>query len=100
MMGMFLAARKWLAALEISAKLALFLFLFGVLLIAAFTTVHLIQSMKDLAKESGAATVRGEVATKGLQNVEKANRAEVIIDHDSDAAFAQCVRYSRTPENC
>ncbi|GLT01158.1 hypothetical protein GCM10007897_25490 [Sphingobium jiangsuense] len=52
------------------------------------------------ATETGRAEQRADDQAEVLNKVEKAKDAQEAIRRDDDAARAQCVRYSRTPENC
>lgn len=89
-----------IAPLSVQIKAVLVLFVIGLLLIAGFGLHHLIDSAQDSAEEKGAAKVERTVATKGLSNVEAANRAVVDASIDDRIARAECLRYSFTPENC
>lgn len=50
--------------------------------------------------ERGRETERAEQMAETIDRVEKANEAERQITASPDAARDNCVRHSRTPENC
>ncbi len=52
------------------------------------------------ARDAGAATQSATTATKGLSDVEAANRAADAVARDDRVRDADCVRHSRTPDNC
>lgn len=66
------------------------------------TTVakHKTNAAIEAAEGKGAATAAATAATKGLERVEKGNKAAAAVDRDDDARRAGCLRHSRTPENC
>jgi len=54
----------------------------------------------EQAAEAGRAEQRADDQSAILNQVEKAKDAQDAIRIDDDARHAQCVQYSRTPENC
>lgn len=54
----------------------------------------------DAAEKNGAASAAATAATKGMSNVEQANKAAAKVDRDPAVRRAGCLRHSRTPENC
>lgn len=54
----------------------------------------------DTAFESGKQTERADGAHDTIRQTERANNAAETIRRDPDARRADCLRDSRTPENC
>ena len=54
----------------------------------------------DTAEQAGASKGAAAAAEKGLTHVENANRAAEAVAHDPAVRDADCLRHSRTPENC
>lgn len=69
-----------------------------------FGLIRWIDRAQDAAvaqsREAGRAQQRADDQQQTLNQVEKAKDAQETIRRDDAAARAQCVRYSRTPENC
>ncbi|MCW2363560.1 hypothetical protein M2346_003061 [Sphingobium xanthum] len=55
---------------------------------------------EDGATEAGKQTERADGAQETIRQTERANDAAVTIRRDADARRADCLRDSRTPENC
>lgn len=90
----------WFKGLDLAAKLGIGLMILAVVAVAIVAINHFTDSAFDAAEESGAANVRVEVAEKGLSNVENANEAAAEVRRDPVLRNADCLRDSRTPENC
>jgi hypothetical protein len=90
----------WFKGLEMTAKLGIG-FLVSVLAISIFMGVRgaLISGL-DRAEQKGGTAVRADTAEKGMKHVENANRAAANVRADPVVRNAECVRDSRTPENC
>ncbi len=90
----------WTKGLDLAGKLGVGLVAF-VLIAALFVAVKtFVSGAFEASEEKGAATVRAEVAEKGMSNVENANKAAAQVHSDPVIRNADCLRDSRTPENC
>lgn len=80
------------------------LIVFALMLLAYFSLTHFTSKLTDQAASAGAASAKAEIAneatTKGLSDVQAAQSAAVAVDRDHSRAIAECLRDSRTPENC
>lgn len=75
----------------------------GIVLVIAlliFAISRFIDNAFDAAEQAGAAKVRAETLETTITRTEEANNAEDTIRNDPAAARDNCVRHSRTPENC
>ncbi len=90
----------WFKGLGVAAKLGVVAMLLGVVAIAVLTVNHFTDRAFESAEETGAANVRVIVAEKGMSNVENANEAAAEVKRDPVVRNADCLRDSRTPENC
>lgn len=90
----------WFKQLDIAAKLGIGLMILAVVAVAIVTINHFTTSAFDAAEETGAANVRVIVAEEGMSNVENANEAAAEVKRDPVVRNADCLRDSRTPENC
>jgi hypothetical protein len=95
-MGLFTAFR----ALPLLHKaIALFVAL-GLLWVGAQVVNHFVDRAFQGAEESGASRVEAKAATSALEAVEKGNAAAETVARDPAVRRADCLRDSRTPENC
>ena len=86
--------------LDLPVKLGLAL-LVGIIIAALVVAInHFTDRAFDASEDKGAANVRVIVAEKGMSNVENANKAAAEVSRDPVVRNADCVRDSRTPENC
>lgn len=90
----------WFKGLDWMAKAGVGLMVLAVVAVAIVTVNHFTDSAFEAAEETGAANVRVIVAEKGMSNVENANKAAAEVKRDAVVRNADCVRDSRTPENC
>lgn len=90
----------WFKGLDLIAKLGVGLMILAVIAVAIVTINHFTDRAFEAAEETGAANVRVIVAEKGMSNVENANEAAAEVKHDPVVRNADCLRDSRTPENC
>lgn len=91
---------RWIKGLDLAGKLGIG-FIILVFIAALFVAVKtFVSGAFDASEEKGAATVRAEVAEKGMSNVETANEAAAKVRSDPVVRNADCLRDSRTPENC
>lgn len=72
----------------------------GLLAVALLAANHFIDRAFDGAEESGASRVEAKAATSALEAVEKGNAAAETVARDPAVRRADCLRDSRTPENC
>ncbi len=90
----------WFKGLDLAAKLGIGLIILAVVAVAVLTINHFTNRAFDAAEETGAANVRVIVAEEGMSNVENANEAAAEVKRDPFVRNADCLRDSRTPENC
>lgn len=90
----------WFKGLDLSAKLGVGLMIVAAIAVAILTINHFTDRAFDASEDKGAANVRVIVAEKGMSNVENANKAAAEVSRDPVVRNADCVRDSRTPENC
>jgi hypothetical protein len=90
----------WFKGLNMVAKLSVVLTALALVAIAVATVNHFVDVAFQSAKEAGAANVRAIVAEEGMSNVKNANEAAAEVRSDPVVRNADCVRDSRTPENC
>lgn len=76
--------------------------LFGALglLVLVGLLLLLLRGEREAAIEAGENKVKVEVQEKVINDVEAANKAVASRAADPDARKSDCVRWSRTPENC
>lgn len=86
-------ARRYWPILAVAAVLGL-----------TFLTVRCVDQSMDRAVTSatntGRAEQRADDLTESANRVEKANAAAETVRRDPAARNAECLRHSRTPENC
>lgn len=97
MIGGALAALK---ALSGGKKLALALGACLLVFAGVKIVQHFIDANNTAHRDLGAITITNTALTKTLERTEKANEAAETIVHDDDARRANCLRHSRTPDNC
>jgi riboflavin synthase len=90
----------WFKGLNMVAKLSVVLTALALVAIAVATINHFIDVAFQSAEETGAANVRVIVAEEGMSNVKNANEAAAEVKRDPVLRHTDCVRDSRTPENC
>lgn len=90
----------WFKGLNMVAKLSVVLTALALVAIAVATVNHFVDVAFQSAEETGAANVRAIVAEEGMSNVKNANEAAAEVRSDPVVRNADCVRDSRTPENC
>jgi hypothetical protein len=90
----------WFKGLNMVAKLGVVLMALALVGIAVATVNHFVDVAFQSAEETGAANVRAIVAEEGMSNVKNANEAAAEVRSDPVVRNADCVRDSRTPENC
>lgn len=93
---MFAAFKSLDIAVKAGIIFLLVLFVAGMVIAAN----HFIDGAFVASEQKGAATVRVEVAEKGMMNVQNANAAAAEVAADPVVRNADCLRDSRTPENC
>lgn len=80
------------------------LIVFAIALLVYFSLTHFTGELTDQAHSAGAASAKAEItthaATKGLSDVQAAQSAADAVDRNPSRAIADCLRDSRTPENC
>lgn len=72
----------------------------GLLWVGVQIVNHFVDRLTTTAITAGAAQASAEAANTGLAKVEEANRAEEAVARNPDVRRAECLRDSRTPENC
>jgi hypothetical protein len=90
----------WFKGLNMVAKLSVVLTALALVGIAVATVNHFVDVAFQSAEETGAANVRAIVAEEGMSNVKNANEAAAEVRSDPVVRHTDCVRDSRTPENC
>lgn len=86
--------------LDLFGKLGIGLLVFVVIAALVMAANHFTDRAFEGAENTGATQVRAEVAEKGMVNVETANKAAAAVAADPVVRNADCLRDSRTPENC
>lgn len=80
------------------------LIVFVIALLLYFTLTHFTRLVADEARQGGAASataqITTEAASKGLSDVQAAHAAAEAVSRDPARAIADCLRDSRTPQNC
>jgi len=90
----------WFKGLDVVAKFGVVLTTLALAAIAVTTINHFVDNAFQSAEETGAANVRVIVAEEGMSNVKNANEAAAEVKRDPVLRHTDCVRDSRTPENC
>lgn len=90
----------WLSGLKMAHKFALGFLVFMFLVSLFMIGRHFVNTAFDTAEEKGASGARADSAEKGMKNVETANKAAGDVAVDPVRRNAECLRDSRTPENC
>lgn len=88
------------AALSKGKKIATVLGIAIAVMLAIIAIIHFIDNAFTAAEDAGAAKVTNENLQTTITRTKEANNAEENIRNDADAAYANCLRHSRTPENC
>lgn len=94
----------YLRAMSLGWKIAALL-LIALAIVAGFRSCAAASNHKtdvavDAAEKKGAASAAATAATKGMANVEQANKAAARVERDPAERRAGCLRHSRTPKNC
>lgn len=87
------------SGLETRMKVIAILAAVGLLIIGLGTAYHFVDAAFETAEDKGAATERAQAQGKVIENVEKAKAAADTVHRDG-IPLADCLRDSRTPENC
>jgi hypothetical protein len=90
----------WFKALDWFGKGGIIVAVAMCALVAVKTAEHFVDAAFTAAADKGGATVRADVAEKGMEDVAKANDAAESVKRDPVVRDDVCVRTSRTPENC
>lgn len=90
---------RWLSGLETQVKVILLLAVVGLIVIAMGTAWHLVNTAFEAAEDKGAVAERAEAQGKVIDNAIKAKAAADTVRRDG-VPLADCLRDSRTPENC
>jgi divalent metal cation (Fe/Co/Zn/Cd) transporter len=104
----FAAITRLLAAAGLSNRLASRLapWVAGAIAIALVASVmglavHFVNRAFDSAREAGVQAERAETAQQIIEQMEQANEArDDNLNRTDDQRIADCLRRSRTPENC
>ena len=90
----------WFKGLGVTARLGVVLTILALVVIAVSTINHFTDSAFQSAEDTGAANVRAVVAEEGMSNAQIANEAANEVRSDPVVRHTDCLRDSRTPENC
>jgi hypothetical protein len=90
----------WLSGLNVQGKVIMALVAVGLLAIGIVTAVHLIDTLTETAEQKGAVAERAETQGKVIENVRKAKDAAEAVRRDGGPSRDECLRDSRTRENC
>lgn len=91
---------SFISALSIPQKIMAGVALACIIAIAIMIGLGFVDRAFDSAEQAGASKGAAAAAEKGLSNVEAANRAADTVARDPVERNADCLRHSRTPENC
>ena len=91
---------SFIAALTVPQRVLAGVALACIVAIAIMIGLGFIDRAFDTAEQVGASKGSAAAAERGLSNVEAANRAADAVAHDPVERNADCLRHSRTPENC
>lgn len=87
-------------ALPLAQKIGIGMLVLVFIVTAIAIGNHFIDRAFDSAEGHGATKSAAQAAEKGLSNVESANRAAERVSRNPVVRDADCLRHSRTPENC
>lgn len=90
----------WFTGLEAQGKAVAILIGIGLAVIATVTAVHFINAAFEIAEDKGAAVERAEAQGKVIENATKAKAAAESVLRDGGPSRDECLRDSRTRENC
>lgn len=84
----------------ISPRILIIAALSAVLVVAIIIGVTISNRRAEDAREAGAAVQREENLNQTITNAERAKNAAETIKRDPAARDAECLMYSRNPEDC
>lgn len=90
----------WFTGLDLRGKALALLIAVILAGVAAMTALHLVDALFDAHEEKGALTERAATQGKVIENAGKSKAAADAVRRDGGPARDDCLRDSRTPENC